>query len=85
LVSRAISPDEREILNLAVAMEYRRLGVASALIEHDRKRGGTVFLEVRESNAAAIDLYKSTGFVEISKRRGYYDNPPESAIVMRMK
>jgi [ribosomal protein S18]-alanine N-acetyltransferase len=44
---------------------------------------GTVFLEVRESNRAALELYKSSGFQAISRRPGYYEFPPEAAIVMK--
>jgi ribosomal-protein-alanine N-acetyltransferase len=43
-----------------------------------------VFLEVRESNAAAIALYKSRGFTQISVRNGYYRRPVENALVMRL-
>ncbi len=79
------TPPEREILNIAVAAEFRRLGIGAMLLEHEAKRGATVFLEVRESNAAALHLYRKTGFTELSRRRNYYANPVESAIVMRMK
>jgi ribosomal-protein-alanine acetyltransferase len=81
LVSRPTSPDEREILNIAVAPEFRRTGVASKLIGSLTDR--TVFLEVRVSNAAARSLYGKLGFDEVGTRRDYYDNPSEDAIVMR--
>lgn len=76
---------EREILNLAVDAALRRLGVASALLKHELAFGGTHFLEVRESNAAARALYRKFGFVEVGTRRDYYDDPIEKAIVMRRK
>jgi ribosomal protein S18 acetylase RimI-like enzyme len=79
------APPEREILNLAVARDFRRLGIASRLLRGELRRTANVFLEVRESNSAAIQLYKNAGFIEISRRRDYYDTPVESAIVMRMK
>ena len=44
---------------------------------------GAVFLEVRESNEAAIEFYKLHNFQEVSRRPRYYDNPPEAAIVMK--
>src|SRR6201999_1390146 len=51
LVSREITPGEREILNVAVAPSYRRAGIGRALVECELARGrGTWFLEVRESN-----------------------------------
>jgi len=79
------TPPEREIVNFAVSKRFRRLGVARNLLLHERKRRAILFLEVRESNVAAIQLYKNAGFMEISRRRDYYDNPVESAIVMRLK
>jgi len=86
LVSREILPGEREILNLAVSRAFRRQGVASALIQHELKRHpGEFFLEVRESNLAAQELYRKFGFVEIGRRPQYYQAPPETAIVMKMK
>jgi ribosomal-protein-alanine N-acetyltransferase len=84
LVVRTLADDEREILNLAVAPEFRRKGVARALFEHAiRNFSGDIFLEVRESNGAALELYKSLGFKELSTRVGYYDSPAETAIVMK--
>ena len=84
LVARTLAADEREILNLAVAPDFRRKGVARALLDSALQgfRGG-VFLEVRESNGVAQEFYKSLGFKELSKRTGYYDSPPETAIVMK--
>jgi ribosomal-protein-alanine N-acetyltransferase len=84
LVARTLAADEREILNLAVAPDFRRKGVARALLDSALQgfRGG-VFLEVRESNEIAQEFYKSLGFKELSRRTGYYDSPPETAIVMK--
>lgn len=84
IVSRCVAPDY-EILNLAVSPERRREGVARALLEHQLKKGGTHFLEVRASNDAAQALYRKLGFEEVGRRAEYYDLPDESAIVMRMK
>lgn len=76
--------EEREILNLAVDPQARRRGVATALVQRElSRRAGVCFLEVRESNDAARLLYRKLGFEEISSRPGYYQNPPERAIVMR--
>jgi ribosomal protein S18 acetylase RimI-like enzyme len=79
------NPPEREILNLAVALRFRGMGIATALLEHELKRPGAHFLEVRESNWVAQALYRKCGFVEISRRSGYYELPTEAAIVMRVK
>ncbi len=84
LVSRPIVEGEREILNLAVTPGLRRCGVAKALIRHEMTHGQTLFLEVRESNTGAQELYRAMGFVEIGRRPKYYQVPEESAIVMKM-
>ncbi|HEY1496976.1 MAG TPA: ribosomal protein S18-alanine N-acetyltransferase [Candidatus Solibacter sp.] len=84
IVTRRVFEDEREILNLAVAPELRRRGVAGALLLHCLESfEGSVFLEVRASNHAAIKFYKYHNFQEVSRRAKYYQNPTESAIVMK--
>ncbi len=84
---RSTAPDEAEILNLAVAPSFRRQGVASALL-HSLFRASpeaSLFLEVRESNHAARALYRKLKFEEVGVRFGYYADPPETAIVMRLQ
>ena len=84
LVARSVADDEREILNLAVAPDFRGKGVGRALFERAFEAfRGSVYLEVRESNGIAQEFYKSLGFKELSKRKGYYDSPLETAIVMK--
>jgi ribosomal-protein-alanine N-acetyltransferase len=84
LVSRSVAADEREILNLAVEADFRRKGVAKALLESALQAfHGDVFLEVRESNQIAQEFYKSLGFQVLSKRKEYYDSPPDTGIVMK--
>lgn len=78
-------PAEREILNVAVASEFRRQGIATALLRHELGHRAVYFLEVRESNLAAQKLYRKLGFQEIGRRPNYYDSPQETAIVMKMK
>ena len=91
IVSREIFPavrgqaPEREILNVAVAPVYRRLGVATALLERELAQKATYYLEVRESNTAAQELYRGLGFIRIGLRPKYYEFPSEGAIVMQMK
>jgi len=84
LATRTVIQGEYEILNLAVASPFRRQGVARALWKSFAASArGSTFLEVRESNQAARSFYLSLGFQEVGSRSGYYDAPPESAIVMK--
>lgn len=78
-----------EVLNLAVAPEFRRRGVASALLESGlaafrRRKADEVFLEVRESNITAQALYVGRGFRPVGQRAGYYRHPKEDALVLRL-
>lgn len=79
--------DQAELGNIAVAPEWRRLGVGArlleAVIEHARERGvRELFLEVRVSNDVAQRLYQRHGFREVGRRRNYYVAPVEDALVM---
>ena len=79
--------DEGYISNVAVAPEYRRLGIADALIKTlvskaEEKMLSFVTLEVRESNAPAIELYSKNGFSQVGLRKNYYEKPTENAILM---
>jgi len=81
---------EAEIENVAVDAEFRRQGIAAALVasllDTCRRRGVTlVRLEVRESNVAAQALYESAGFKVEAVRRAYYTQPDESALVLSRK
>lgn len=81
--------DEGEILNLAVRGSYRRKGLGKALLKKlldsfENDLVSSVFLEVRESNQAAIGFYRGLGFTQIAKRRGYYREPEEAALVLRL-
>ena len=79
------TPAEQEILNVAVAPEHRGKGVAKELMNQALNRSGDFFLEVRESNSAARQLYRKLGFVDVARRPNYYQFPSETAIVMKMK
>jgi ribosomal-protein-alanine N-acetyltransferase len=79
--------NEGEIVNVAVAEAYRRRQVASKLleqlfIESSELKVDNFFLEVRESNEAAIQLYKKLGFTEAGIRKNFYEKPRENAIFM---
>ena len=79
---------ETDMMNLAVDPEYRRKGVGKALvlalIEALRRRESRCLtLEVRDSNAPARTLYEALGFAEIGRRRNYYRNPKEDALIYK--
>lgn len=81
--------DEAEILNLAVRNSSRGFGIGgklldAALAEAVSRGAEQVYLEVRESNASARSLYASRGFTEVSRRRSYYRDPVEDALVLRL-
>ena len=83
LAGRKVAADETEILNLAVLPAFRRCGLARRLVEKWlEEHPGRCFLEVRESNLAARQLYETAGFHVAGRRSEYYINPPEAAIVM---
>jgi ribosomal-protein-alanine N-acetyltransferase len=80
--------DEGEILNLAVTPARHRDGIGRALVERALATlaghgARSVYLEVRESNAAARALYAALGFGEVGRRPAYYRRPIEDAIVLR--
>jgi len=81
MVSREVA-GEVEVLNLATAPDTRRQGIATQLL--GSLEAEDVFLEVRESNLPARKLYEKLGFVVVGKRPEYYDDPVESALVMRL-
>ncbi len=79
--------DELHILNVATHPSHRRRGVARAVLEATLERGRAhrctlATLEVRRSNEAALDLYRSYGFRAVGIRPNYYVDEGEDAIVM---
>jgi ribosomal-protein-alanine N-acetyltransferase len=81
---------EMDILNLAVAPRRRQSGfgrlLVRLLLEHAALAGiRRVFLEVREGNHLARKLYENSGFRETQRRRGFYREPEEDAILMSLK
>jgi ribosomal-protein-alanine N-acetyltransferase len=78
--------EDWEIENVVTAAGFLRQGIASKLIHEiiERARnanGSKVLLEVRASNGAARSLYEKLGFIEVGRRRGYYSDPAEDAIL----
>ena len=81
--------DEGQILNIATNPDYRRQGLGRRIMEaifcHARQNNIIfITLEVRESNAAAISLYKGLGFFEVGRLKGYYDSPKEDGLILRV-
>lgn len=79
--------DEGHITNIAIHPDYRRMGMASKLLNHMldycvNQQISSLTLEVRASNIAAQNLYKKYGFVEAGIRKAYYSDNKEDAIIM---
>jgi len=79
---------EAELESVVVRPEMRRQGLGSALcrtvIEWARREGAvSIGLEVRAGSAGALRLYGGLGLVAVGRRRGYYHDPEEDAVVMR--
>lgn len=85
LVARRIAPDW-ELENIVVAPHFRGKGIGTRLLEALFRRASqtnseSVFLEVRASNKTARSLYERLGFIETARRKSYYINPLEDAIL----
>ena len=81
------SPPEGELYRVAVLPEARRWGYGRRLLEAffreaEKRDVYTLYLEVRESNEAAIALYRCAGFRPVFLRENYYREPTEAALVM---
>lgn len=79
--------DELHLLNIAVDPGRRRQGLADALLRHlervcEERDLTYLTLEVRVSNVAAVNLYKRHGYDVIHRRKNYYVDDPEDALVM---
>ena len=87
LVARHLA-GEWELENIVVAPAARRQGLAKQLLDAmfaaaRESNSGSVFLEVRESNAAAQALYEKAGFEQNGRRKRYYTDPVEDAVLYR--
>ena len=79
---------ETDMMNVAVHPDHRRKGIAERLIHALVQKlkeceSHCLTLEVRASNAPAIALYEKLGFAEAGRRRNYYRNPKEDALILR--
>ncbi|HEY6369684.1 MAG TPA: ribosomal protein S18-alanine N-acetyltransferase [Candidatus Sulfotelmatobacter sp.] len=88
LVAQHLAP-EWELENIVVAPTARRKGLAKRLLDAllaaaKKTNSKSVFLEVRESNTAARTLYETAGFEQSGRRKSYYTNPPEDAVLYRL-
>jgi len=87
-----LAVDEAHLLNVSVDAAFQRQGLGRLLLDRatalaQRRHMHAMLLEVRESNARAIKVYRHYGFAEIGRRKHYYpaaDNAREGAIVMRL-
>lgn len=80
--------DEGELANIAVRKDLRGRGIGSGLLSRmlevaEDSGVRSLYLEVRESNEVARDMYARRGFEEIGVRKGYYEGPREDARVLK--
>lgn len=80
--------DESDMMNVAVHPDYRRKGIAEALVNAlvealKQRESRCLTLEVRASNEPAKALYDKLGFVQVGLRKNYYRNPREDALILR--
>ena len=79
--------DETDMMNVAVHPDFRRRGIAEALVNElvarlKSRESRSLTLEVRASNLSAITLYEKLGFSQIGRRKNYYRNPTEDALLL---
>ena len=79
---------ETDMMNIAVHPDCRKRGIATLLITHlvdalAQQGSHSLMLEVRESNENAISVYRKLGFMDVGRRKNYYRNPKEDALILR--
>ncbi len=80
--------DETDMMNIAVHPDFRRRGIAEALVnalvtDLNARGSHCLTLEVRASNAPAQALYEKLGFIQVGLRKNYYRHPKEDACILR--
>lgn len=90
LIPGATDRSDAELYNIAVSSDSRRAGIGTKLLRGlvstlRQKDVGNLWLEVRESNIEAILFYEKQGFVAEITRTNFYSNPPENAVIMRLR
>lgn len=85
-----ISYESADLCNIVVLEKYRKQGIGETLLTEamcQAERNGVerIMLEVRESNISAIHLYEKLRFRHIYRRKAYYSNPKEDAIIMEYR
>ena len=89
-IAARVNLDEMHVNNIGVRHGHRRKGVGGVLLgaalrEASRRGASTALLEVRASNLSAQALYARFGFAVAGRRKNYYREPPEDALVMTMR
>ena len=83
-IAYAEGVDFTDLEIIYVDKEYRRQGIGAKLIDEMLKEAKTpVYLEVRESNVSAINLYKSKGFTFLNKRKKYYADGEDCSVFVK--
>ena len=88
-ITYSVVLDEVQIANVATHPDYRRMSIGQKLLSHlfsesKAENMYVITLEVRESNEPAAKLYRKCGYVEVGRRKNYYKNPTEDAILMNL-
>ena len=88
-ITYSVVLDEVQIANVATHPNYRRMGIAEKLLRQlysQSKDAGmsVITLEVRHTNEPAITLYQKCGYLEVGRRKNYYKNPTEDALLMNL-
>lgn len=86
IAGHVLSGEECHLESIAVATVFQRRGIGRAMVQWLLHHAGNVpcLLEVRESNTAALALYRSTGFLPVGRRKNYYSHPTEDALLLQI-